>query len=122
MSQYRSTSRVLLIVVLSISLLLGAADSLALGPSSQESKFKDPLADVTIVGFLTNVIKWLLGLSGALALLSIVVGGIRMILSFGDDQRVASAKRIIGWAVAGLLIILLSYAILNLISQLLGTG
>ncbi len=48
---------------------------------------------------------------GAISVLMIVIGGFQYVISQGDPQRVAKAKDTIMYAVIGLVISLLSYAI-----------
>ncbi|MFF5228692.1 helix-turn-helix domain-containing protein [Dactylosporangium sp. NPDC000521] len=52
---------------------------------------------------------------GALAVVMIIVGGIRYVTSGGDASSVASAKSIIIYAIVGLLIALMAHAIVQLV-------
>lgn len=83
------------------------------GPSS--GGLINPLGDsgTTIPVVLTNVVNWLLGLAGILALLALVWGGIRYITALGNESTAAEAKKIITWAIIGLLVVGGSYAIIN---------
>ncbi len=77
----------------------------------------------TITNVLTGIIKWMLGLVGFLALIALIIGGGRMIIDFGNEEQVRKAKMTITWAVIGLLVVILSYAIINIVStQILGAG
>ncbi len=69
----------------------------------------------TISDVLINFTKWLLGIAGVIALLALIVGGVRMILAFGREDMVASSKKIIYWAIIGLVVIVASYAIINIV-------
>lgn len=91
-------------------------------PAGQAATFYNPLGDnFGPVQFISKVIRFLLGLIGLLALLAIIVGGIRMVISFGNDQAVASAKNIIKWAIIGLIIAILSWVIVRILTtQLFG--
>lgn len=83
--------------------------------------FTNPLGEVkTIIPFLSRITTWLLGLVGFLAMLALVVGGIRMITAFGNEQGVEKAKEIIKWAVIGLVVVVLSYAVIRIVSGFLG--
>lgn len=64
---------------------------------------------------LTNMINWLLGFIGLLSVLMIIYGGVVYVGSSGDQERVASAKKTIKYAVMGLAIAGIAYAIVNLI-------
>ncbi|MDP3997025.1 MAG: hypothetical protein Q8P73_00790 [bacterium] len=89
------------------------------GPGSS-SGFTNPLGSVTKIElFLQNIINWLLGLVGLLALLALIWGGIMYVVSLGDDNRVQHAKKIIFWAIVGLIVIALSYTIIIELTEML---
>ena len=64
---------------------------------------------------ITPVINTLLFLIGTIAVIMIIVGGIRYTLSAGDTSNVAAAKNTILYAVIGLIIAILSFAIVNFV-------
>lgn len=79
--------------------------------------------DQTITNVLTNIIKWMLGLVGFLALIALIIGGGRMVIDFGNEEQVRKAKMTILWAVIGLAVVILSYAIINIVStEILGAN
>ena len=79
--------------------------------------------DQTITSVLTGIIKWMLGLVGFLALIALIIGGGRMVIDFGNEEQVHKAKQTILWAVIGLAVVILSYAILNIVTtEILGGG
>ena len=55
-----------------------------------------------------------------LALVSILYSGIQWIISTGEKQKVQSARNRIIYSITGLIIILLSFIIMNLVFDLLG--
>lgn len=63
-----------------------------------------------------NVINGALLFSGVVALFFIIFGGIKLILSQGDPKQIEGARHTLTYAILGLLLILLSFLILNLIS------
>jgi hypothetical protein len=67
-----------------------------------------------------RVISTILGLTGVIALLMFVYGGVTWMLAQGNDQKVAKAKDIIVWSVLGLVIIFASYSIVGLVIRMLG--
>lgn len=69
---------------------------------------------------IISVINILLGLSAVLAVAAIIWGAVRIITSLGNQQGVESGKKIIFWAIVGLMIIGFSFAIIQLIGQALG--
>lgn len=85
----------------------------------------NPLGESTtsITDVLKKVINWMLGLVGFLALIALIIGGARMIMDFGNEEQVKKAKATILWAVIGLAVVILSYAIINIVtSEILGTS
>ncbi|TSC93245.1 MAG: conserved membrane protein of unknown function [Candidatus Berkelbacteria bacterium Licking1014_7] len=68
------------------------------------------LDSVTI--FIT-IANYILAASGIIAIIVIVVSGIKIMLSAGSDDQVASAKNSIKWAILGLIVIILATTIVN---------
>jgi glucose uptake protein GlcU len=62
-----------------------------------------------------TIINVMLQVLGILAVIMIIVGGIRYTISNGDASRVKAAKDTITYAVVGLIVALLSYAIVNFV-------
>lgn len=63
-----------------------------------------------------NIVNWALILSGATALFLIIYSGIRYIRSGGDQEKLKGARETLTYAIIGLVIVFLSFAIINLIS------
>lgn len=64
---------------------------------------------------VSRVTNGLLTIAGAAAVIMIVVGGLQYTLSAGDDKRTKTAKDTITYAVVGLIITILAFAIVNFI-------
>ena len=62
-----------------------------------------------------QVINVLLFIIGVISVIMIIIGGIKYVLSNGDSNAVKSAKDTILYAVIGLVIALLAYAIVNFV-------
>lgn len=69
---------------------------------------------------LWTMIQFALGILGGIAVIMIVVGGVRFAISAGDASSVASAKKIILYAVVGLVVALLAGGIVTLINNYFG--
>ena len=65
--------------------------------------------------FITNIVNILLFLAGAVAVIVIIIGGIRYVMSSGDAGQVQSAKNTILYAVIGLIVVIMAYAIVNFV-------
>lgn len=69
-----------------------------------------------IFPLLTNIVYWAITFSGTVALIIIIISGIRLITSGGDAKTVETAKKSLALALAGLLIVFLSFLIINTIA------
>jgi hypothetical protein len=79
----------------------------------------DSTADCTgssLTHSLQSIIQTLLIVAGAVAVLIVIIGGIRYVTSTGDATRVKQAKDTIMYAIAGLVISMLAYAIVSFVS------
>lgn len=73
-------------------------------------------------GIITNITNTLLAVVGIIAVVMLIYGGIRYIISGGDQKKVTDAKNTILYAIIGLIISLLSYAIINFVLNSLTGG
>jgi hypothetical protein len=64
---------------------------------------------------MQNIISTLLVVLGMIAVVMIVIGGIRYTTSNGDPSQVKSAKDTILYAVVGLVVAIMAYAIVNFV-------
>jgi membrane protease YdiL (CAAX protease family) len=83
----------------------------------------DPLnagGDIRIV--IGRIIRALLGLSGALALLMFVWGGFQWIVSGGEKEKIEKGKRTLVWAVIGLFFIFIAYTVVYALISAITTG
>lgn len=62
-----------------------------------------------------RISKWILGIVGSLALAFFIYGGVTMLISAGNKERVAKARTILVNAVIGLVIVFASWAIINFV-------
>lgn len=69
----------------------------------------------TLDGFIKDIINVLLFVIGAVAVIMIVIGGLRYVMSNGDSSAITGAKNTILYAVIGLVVALLAYAIVNFV-------
>lgn len=68
-----------------------------------------------LVNILGKTIEALLKLGGAAAIIFLVVGGYMYIISGGDKQQLETAKSTITLAIIGLIVIICSYLIIDII-------
>lgn len=66
-------------------------------------------------GVFTTITNVLLFLIGAISVIMLIIGGVRYVLSGGDQAAVTSAKNTILYAVIGIIVAILAYAIVNFV-------
>lgn len=67
------------------------------------------------MGAITDISSWLLGLATSLAVLAIIYGGIIYSAAGGDTERIGSAKKTIKYAIMGLAMAGIAYAVVNVV-------
>jgi hypothetical protein len=73
------------------------------------------LDDIWII--VANVVRILIALSGALAVIFLIIAGIYYVTSMGDPVRLKRAKEIITQTITGLIVIIAAYAIVSYIAS-----
>lgn len=66
-------------------------------------------------GIFTKITNVLLFIIGAISVIMLIIGGIRYVVSGGDSSAVAAAKNTILYAVIGIVVALLAYALVNFV-------
>jgi hypothetical protein len=66
-------------------------------------------------GIFTTLSNGMLFLVGAISVIMVVIGGFRYVVSGGNTANVAAAKNTILYAVVGLVVAMLAYAIINFV-------
>lgn len=64
---------------------------------------------------IVTIINWALGFLGLIAVIAVIIGGYYYLLSGGDEGQAQKGRKVITYAVIGIIIILLSFAIVNTI-------
>lgn len=66
-------------------------------------------------GIISQIINVMLFLVGIVSVIMVIIGGFKYVLSGGDSSKVTSAKNTVLYAIIGLIIAILAYAIINFI-------
>ena len=72
--------------------------------------------DNSIFSRVTNILLFLVG---AISVIMLIIGGIRYVISGGDQAQVTSAKNTILYAIVGIVVAFLAYAAVNFVTQAL---
>lgn len=93
-------------ILLPIAVMAAAAVPTNITPVGASSNFD-------IVTLLVNVIGYILGFAAAIAVLFLIIGGIKYIVSQGNADSIEGAKHTILYAVVGLVVIATSFVIVG---------
>jgi hypothetical protein len=66
--------------------------------------------------FIKSIITTLVGISGAVAVVFMVVGGFKYITSSGHPEKLDSAKRTLLFSGVGLVVVIAAYAIVDVVA------
>jgi hypothetical protein len=69
----------------------------------------------TVTGTIKNVGNIIVFITGAISVLMIIIGGLRYVTSGGDQGGITGAKNTILYAVIGLIVSVMAYAIVNFV-------
>jgi len=92
----------------------GAEGGLAGGASSSkgDDQQTDLFGDDGVFKIITNVLLFIIG---AVSVIMLIIGGIRYVVSGGDSAAVTSAKNTILYAIVGIVVAILAYALVNFV-------
>ena len=75
--------------------------------------------DTGVFKQVTNTILYVVGI---IAVIMLIIGGIRYVISGGDSKKVTDAKNTVLYAIIGLIIAFLAFAIVNFVITALPSG
>lgn len=79
-----------------------------------------PAELIGATGVFTRITNTILFAVGIISVVMLILGGLRYIISGGDSKKVTDAKNTIMYAIIGLIIAILSYAIVNFVISAVG--
>jgi len=74
-------------------------------------------SDLTVAGIIKSLITFILAFAAAIAVLFLIIGGILYMTSGGNDEKIKKAKSMIFSAIIGVVVILLSFIIVNFVTK-----
>lgn len=74
----------------------------------------------SLVPIITRITNWIVELITAVALLTIVVAGLRLVASQGDSGQMETAKKAIIYALIGLVVVAMANTIIGLANEAVG--
>jgi len=80
------------------------------------------IADQGVGGLIYFVVNLMLYLAGAVAVIFVIIGGYYYLTAGGNEEQAEKGKKTLINAIIGIVIIILSYVIVNVISNLVTNG
>ena len=103
------------IVFFVLSVIFPPVISFAAGKEIKENTGSDDLASL-----LNTVSNYILGFIGALAVLFVIIAGIRLVVSSGNPDEAKTAKQNLTYAIIGLIAVIFAKFLLVLITNVVG--
>ena len=122
----RSLSLIAIAVVAVAASVFGAAQALAIGSiadgANSARSDQQPVDLFCNSGVFAEISSVLLFIVGAVAVIMIVIGGLRYVISGGDASQVQAAKNTILYALVGIIVAILAYAAVNFVIGSFSSG
>lgn len=96
-----------------------AADENPNAGSCKAGTICDPLGGVTVESLSARIILYLLGISGTIALIMFIWGGLQWMTSAGSSDKIKKGKDTMLWAALGLVIVFSSWAVIRSVLEII---
>lgn len=83
---------------------------------------RGPAGESTLSGLIFFILDIALYVVGSISVLFLIIGGFRYVTAHGNEEQAEGAKKTITHAMIGFIIVVLSFAIITILSNLLVTG
>jgi len=95
---------------------------IALAALSVDMPTSSGLPSAGIKDILVNILKWMLGIVGIIALISFVISGMQYFFAVGDERNMEAAKRNFVYSILGIIVALSGYIIVSAINMALNAS
>ncbi|MBI2634427.1 hypothetical protein HYW82_02010 [Candidatus Peregrinibacteria bacterium] len=104
----------LMIGAIAIFSALPMASAALINPTDQPEGIRGATDGETDARALVlQIIDYFLGFLGLIAVIMVIYGGVTYVISAGNDEAIGNAKKIIMYALIGIVVILLSFVIVH---------
>ncbi len=118
-----SIGAVTAVLLSSLASLPTYAFSLTLQEGADAAKGADQVANIFgTTGIFNTITNTMLFLVGAISVIMIIIGGMRYVVSGGNASSVSAAKNTILYAIVGIIVAILAYAIINFVISSFAPG
>lgn len=100
-----------------------AAFNLTMGDGASSAQGSDQATTLFgSAGIFTTITNVMLFIVGAISVIMVVIGGLRYVISGGNSTNITTAKNTILYAIIGLIISIMAYAMINFVITSLMPG
>lgn len=116
MKKHRDRAGAAVLTATIVNVVLMGTHAFAAGEISTGASAAQPSGSVSsLQANIRNITNTLMLIVGVIAVIMVIIGGIRYALSGGDENGVKTAKDTILYAVIGIVVAMLAYAIVNFV-------
>ncbi len=101
-----------------LSVLVAPVAALAQWSPSAPSGAKD-LPQGSLYSIIGNIMNWLLGILGFIAIIGFVISGIMYLTAAGDEGQQKKAKQQMLWSITGVIVALIGWVVVLAVQNLL---
>jgi len=88
------------------------------GPTREDQVANGGTRNIFINRILPYLAIGMIGMGGGIALLFIIIGGVRFATSYGNEESIKKAKEQVIYAIVGFLVAMLSYTIVTAVTKI----
>ncbi len=108
------------LIVVAVANLFNVTEALALStPGNVQDAVSELPSELNEENRVTTVINWLLGIAATIAVLFIIISGIRYIISTGDQNEITGAKATLKYSIMGLIVVILAMVVVNVVIRII---
>jgi hypothetical protein len=123
LKQVLLVSGLTVITIVAFSLLTSTAGAQLINPGDVPQNISQATGgEGSARALVLNIVNFFLGFLGIIAVIMIIYGGIMYVTAGGDQTKIDNAKKIIMYAIVGIIIVLISFALVNTVIQGAGFG
>jgi hypothetical protein len=118
--QWLKVAEVLMVITLTMAPVFVAAQTSGIGSrfNCTDVQGLNCSAGTNVNQLIKTVINWALGVTFAIAVLFLIIGGFWYITAGGNEEQADKGKKTIINALIGVVVIILSYVIVNVVTNL----
>ena len=105
------------------SLIASALFAMPVLAQPANKSFANPLGETgetsiaTVIALVARFVSGALAVAGIIAVISMIVGGIRIGFARGNNEQIEKGKKALLWATIGLIVSFLGYFVINFVIQ-----